>query len=260
MEVHHHAHTERNKWTHYFWEFLMLFLAVFAGFLAENLREQKAEQHHAKELAISFYSELKNDSIAIQNIQQNRLKRDSSFTYLKGYFRDSSINSSSKTFAIHFNYAFVVFATNLFEPNDAILHQLINSGTLRYFKSTEIQKLTGDLSVAIANVRTRNQFESNFLDMYILPYLIKHNDLEFFDQVNNRYKELLVYALAKYEHSNEIIPFHFNKPDVFDKTESLNLTGSYQQRCLGTSIKQYAAYQELNAKLLEKLRGEYDLK
>ena len=29
MEVHAHSHTARKKWTHYFWEFLMLFLAVF---------------------------------------------------------------------------------------------------------------------------------------------------------------------------------------------------------------------------------------
>ena len=35
MEVHHHSHTSRKKWMHYFWEFLMLFLAVFCGFLAE---------------------------------------------------------------------------------------------------------------------------------------------------------------------------------------------------------------------------------
>ena len=35
MEVHQHTHTPRKKWTHYFWEFLMLFLAVFCGFLAE---------------------------------------------------------------------------------------------------------------------------------------------------------------------------------------------------------------------------------
>ena len=32
MEVHAHAHTARKKWTHYLWEFLMLFLAVFCGF------------------------------------------------------------------------------------------------------------------------------------------------------------------------------------------------------------------------------------
>lgn len=36
MEVHHHAHHEGKKnWKSYFWEFLMLFLAVFCGFLAE---------------------------------------------------------------------------------------------------------------------------------------------------------------------------------------------------------------------------------
>ena len=39
MEVHHHAHTpdshrDKKKWTHYFWEFLMLFLAVFCGFFS----------------------------------------------------------------------------------------------------------------------------------------------------------------------------------------------------------------------------------
>ena len=34
MEVHAHSHTpQKEKWTHYFWEFLMLFLAVFCGFL-----------------------------------------------------------------------------------------------------------------------------------------------------------------------------------------------------------------------------------
>ena len=29
MEVHAHTHTERKQWTHYLWEFLMLFLAVW---------------------------------------------------------------------------------------------------------------------------------------------------------------------------------------------------------------------------------------
>ncbi|MBC7873641.1 MAG: hypothetical protein H7Y01_06585 [Ferruginibacter sp.] len=28
MEVHAHTHTARKKWTHYFWEFIMLFLVV----------------------------------------------------------------------------------------------------------------------------------------------------------------------------------------------------------------------------------------
>jgi hypothetical protein len=36
MEVHAHPHTSRKKWTHYFWEFFMLFLAVTLGFFVEN--------------------------------------------------------------------------------------------------------------------------------------------------------------------------------------------------------------------------------
>jgi hypothetical protein len=51
MEVHQHTHTPRKKWTHYFWEFLMLFLAVFCGFLAENQREHMIENKRAKQLA-----------------------------------------------------------------------------------------------------------------------------------------------------------------------------------------------------------------
>ena len=49
MEVHAHSHTPGKKWTHYFWEFLMLFLAVFCGFLAENQREHYVEHKRAKD-------------------------------------------------------------------------------------------------------------------------------------------------------------------------------------------------------------------
>src|SRR5882724_522556 len=45
METHaHHLHHAPGKkiW-HYFYEFLMLFLAVFSGFLAENWREHYVE-------------------------------------------------------------------------------------------------------------------------------------------------------------------------------------------------------------------------
>ena len=62
MEVHHHAHTARKKWTHYFWEFLMLFLAVFCGFLAENQREHFVEHQREKKYAASLLEDLKKDT------------------------------------------------------------------------------------------------------------------------------------------------------------------------------------------------------
>jgi hypothetical protein len=260
MEVHAHTHTTRKKWTHYFWEFLMLFLAVFCGFLAEYQLEHKIERDRAKELATSFYNELKRDSATIQTVQMNREKRDSAFTYLKKYFRDSSIINCSKAFSVNFSYAFIVFSPYLFEPKDAILVQLKNSGSLRYFKSMELQKLTGELSEAITNIRTRNEFESTFFDSYLMPYLLKHNDIEFYDKIRTRYTLFYFNALMQYEKSGEILPFQFNKPEDFDKSESVNITGLYQVRCYGTSARQYADYQKLNAQLLEELRKVYKLK
>ena len=62
MEVHAHTHTPRKKWTHYLWEFLMLFLAVFCGFWAENQREHMVENRREKEYMQSLIEDLKSDT------------------------------------------------------------------------------------------------------------------------------------------------------------------------------------------------------
>ncbi len=62
MEVHAHSHTARNKWTHYLWEFLMLFLAVFCGFLAENMREHQVEKLRGRQYILSFCEDLRTDT------------------------------------------------------------------------------------------------------------------------------------------------------------------------------------------------------
>jgi hypothetical protein len=73
MEVHHHSHPDsyrdkRKKWTHYFWEFLMLFLAVFCGFLAEYQLEHKIEKDRAKQYIVSLYEDLKSDTFRINQL------------------------------------------------------------------------------------------------------------------------------------------------------------------------------------------------
>jgi hypothetical protein len=259
MEVHHHPEVEKKGFKEYILEGLMIFLAVTMGFFAESLREHINERNNANDLAHSFYLELKRDSAAIQTVQMHRMKRDSSLTYLRKYFRDSAITNCSKTFSVNFMYGFEIFSPYVFEPKDGILNQLKNSGSLRYFKNMELQKLTGDLSEAIANIRTRNEFESNFMDAHLIPYLIKHNDMDFFGKVNSLQNLYLFNTLSQYEKSKTIFPFHFNKPQEFDKTESVNMVGSYQMICWGASIKQYTDYQKLNTELLKELRKEYDL-
>ena len=73
MEVHHHTHAPSNatnhrgkvKWSHYLWEFLMLFLAVFCGFLAENQREHYIEHQREKQFMRSMVEDLQSDTVEL---------------------------------------------------------------------------------------------------------------------------------------------------------------------------------------------------
>ena len=81
MEVHAHSHTPRRKWTHYFWEFLMLFLAVFCGFLAEYQLEHKIEHDREKQFIRSLVEDLSEDTITLaqltEDLQANVERMDS---------------------------------------------------------------------------------------------------------------------------------------------------------------------------------------
>src|SRR6186713_416946 len=75
MEVHAHTHTARKKWTHYFWEFLMLFLAVFCGFLAEYQLEHKIEKDREKQFIKMLFQDVKFDIASLSDINEARNKK-----------------------------------------------------------------------------------------------------------------------------------------------------------------------------------------
>lgn len=84
MEVHHHAHDpaaphHKKNWKSYFWEFLMLFLAVFCGFLAEYQLEHVIENSREKQFIQSFIEDLKID---IASIDRNLLFQDKRSTQI----------------------------------------------------------------------------------------------------------------------------------------------------------------------------------
>ncbi len=63
MEVHtHHRHSESNTWKTNLKEFLMLFLAVFCGTLAEYYLEHKVENDRAEKYMNSLVRDLKADT------------------------------------------------------------------------------------------------------------------------------------------------------------------------------------------------------
>jgi hypothetical protein len=261
MEVHAHTHTARKKWTHYFWEFLMLFLAVFCGFLAEYQLEHKIERDRAKELAKSLFEELKSDSIFIRVKYQNRVKQENALQYLRIYFRDSNITRLSKNFVINFHYGIAFRTPSIFEPRTVVLEQLKNSGSLRYFKSKELQKLIGDISVSINNINDRQALETSARAEYINPIIAKHNDYDFSEAVNQFGGNNVLDNMLEYEKRDTIIPFQLNNIEDFNPAVTSNVLGFFATSAMrGTRNIHFQKYIEVNAALLKELRKVYHIK
>jgi hypothetical protein len=260
MEVHHHAHHEGNKsWKSNLREFLMLFLAVFCGFLAEYQLEHRIEKERADELAKSFYQELKNDSITASLKVQNRLKQEKALAYMIKYFRDSSLTNTSKTFALNFEYGISFRTPTVFEPRTIMLEQLRNSGSLRYFKNEEFQKLTGDLTVAIKNIYSRQELENQNRLTYLNPIVIQHYDYAFDAEMKKDDKNIFD-GVMNYEKSNEIIPFHLNGIETIDRQNIVNILSFYNGNVTSSTRQIHIQkYIEINAALMKVLRDEYQL-
>ncbi|HEX5625081.1 MAG TPA: hypothetical protein VFX48_03610, partial [Saprospiraceae bacterium] len=222
--------------------------------------EHKIERDRAKELAKSFYQELKNDSITAGIKVQNRLKQEAALQYMIAYFRDSSLNQVPKEFAINFEYGISFLSPSQFEPRTIMLDQLRNSGSLRYFKNDEFQNLTGDLTVAIKNIYHRQELEGENRFQYINPIVIKHYDYQFDAEMKKDGKNIFE-GVMHYEQSDEVIPFTLNNPDQIDRKGITSLLSFYKENVVSSTRRTHIQkYIEINAKLLQLLREEYQLK
>ena len=141
MEVHAHpiaigSHTERKKWTHYFWEFFMLFIAVTAGFFMENLREHYVERQRAHEFAGLLIADLKKDTLMlVADIEQIDFVAPRIDTF-RTLAQTKNINDyPGGTWYYYARFTSWYFSYN---SNNATIEQLKSSGSLRYFKNKEV--------------------------------------------------------------------------------------------------------------------------
>ncbi len=137
MEVHSHTHSPRKKWTHYFWEFLMLFLAVFCGFLAENFREHQVEHQREKQFMISLVEDL-NEDIVVLNKQisdgtSDVAQMDSLITIL------SNKNSAKQGGRLYY-LGRTASRHDIFNYNNRTIEQMRNSGGFRLVRKQQVAK------------------------------------------------------------------------------------------------------------------------
>jgi len=255
MEVHHPHHpTHKKKWSEYIIEFVLLFTAVFLGFIAENIREHAVEQNRAKEFSASLVQDLQSDIIKINNqtktigfyiaVADSLLKL--SKTKLEGR------NASQFSFYSRFTYW-----TEHVSWNRSTFEQIKNSGSLRYFTNVDLMKKLLEYNAIVNNINSEvenNKIRGNMLltslNSIIDPQL--HQDLsQYFlatlDTMSTKTKEsFFSYKTGSLENKREKI------------MEMLNMV-IVNQRNHESRVDYFGQSSLLAAELIDTLKKEYHL-
>jgi hypothetical protein len=175
MEVHAHTHTPRKKWVHYFWEFLMLFLAVFCGFLAENIREHRVEKQRGRQYILSFYQDLKTDTGRFTGIIKSYEKRFAAFKNMQGCFNKLISGNQPDTCLLDLFFHSRNFDDLIY--TDGTLQQLKNAAGFRLLPKNDVDSILS---------------YDNLLRLYI------KGETGGFQDRQNRIRDI-IYSLTNYE-------------------------------------------------------------
>jgi hypothetical protein len=262
MEVHHHPdlHHEKKAWKEYILEGLMIFLAVTMGFFAETMRENISESGKAKELAKSLYQEVYADSVNMQYRLSLRMQKEHEINYFRKYVRDSSLVHLSNKFYPSFFWTFAVSAAIQFTPNDGVLNQLRNSGSLLYFKSIELQNSISSMNVVILNLRNRNSQEDAFIEGFLRPFMQKYYNFDWEDELTQYGRISGLQAILRSPGFRSAKFTQIRNVNNFDRGDAEALATHYMLLSRITKLLFYDPYIKANHHLLQVLRKEYHLK
>jgi len=130
MELHTHTHTERKRLKHYLFEFFMLFLAVFCGFLAENFREHQVEKVKERQYIRSLIEDVKLDISSLKlssAVRKRYINYYDSLVYLLKQNDKNTLNDI-------YYYARFLGRMDEFKYHDRTIQQLKSSGGLRLIR------------------------------------------------------------------------------------------------------------------------------
>lgn len=154
MEPHVHSHHgEKRTWKSLVQEFLMLFLAVFCGFLAEYYLEHRIEKERAEKYMSSLVSDLKADTAMIRRTIEIGQTVSSGLDSLQQnlyHFVDTK-ETVQNIYRQNFSYLKWILP----DFNDRTASQLKYSGNFRLIHNSHVSDLLANYWIEIAKI-TRN--------------------------------------------------------------------------------------------------------
>jgi hypothetical protein len=160
METHaHHLHKApgKNFW-HYFFEFFMLFLAVFCGFLAENFREDAVERRREKQYMRSMIADLKEDTSQYADVITFNTKRMVGLDSMLDKLNDSSLDAT----VLYYFMGKYVLPARRFDPSQRTLNQLKNAGGMRLIHQQDVSDSINSYDISINGLLSQQEATVNY--------------------------------------------------------------------------------------------------
>jgi len=137
MEVHHHGHVHaKKKWLEYLFQFFMLFLAVFCGFLAEYQLEHKIENDREKVYMENILEDLKADTAIYNQFAKNNYELFNSIDTLIQLVNSPERRQQVAKFA--FAARMILPRIRTLNITDRTYGEMKSSGALRLIRNKEV--------------------------------------------------------------------------------------------------------------------------
>jgi len=194
METHaNHSHKAPGKnFLHYFFEFLMLFLAVTLGFYAENLRDHFTERSRENAFMQSMVEDLKTDTTKISEMVARNSRCFTLVDSLITLMRTPDCDRFGQTM---YYYARIITTVNRrFELNDRTYEQMKSSGSLRMISDRAVSDSVLKYYSAQPNLRRQEDIQNERANSY-------------FDFAGN------VFDAAVFQEMMQVFPYGYKKPE-----------------------------------------------
>lgn len=245
MEVHHHSHHGKKKWTEYFWEFFMLFLAVTLGFLVENQREHYVEHQREQAYMKTLVQDIELDSRELNDCIAFRLKQEKRIDSLL-YFLTHHLDSLND---IYFFARWSTRTNDLFY-NDRTMQQLKNSGGLRLIRSAEVSE-----KIILYDARIRQ------IIGYRQP--LENESRQALRQIYSKVMDGAVFNNMLSEDPNVFAIRPLNNPKLFSSNpeliNELVMSAQYLKSIYTVTRRNDAALIEFGKELITLIKKEYNL-
>jgi len=247
MEVHHHPdlHHKEKKFKEFFLEFVMIFLAVTLGFIAENIRESISNHEQEKHYVQSFINNMTEDTATMHIILRENNKKEDSLKKMIALVPADFSKAENRVKLYNYCSANVGYYA-LFKSNDATMNQLRNSG-LELIKKGHAADSIASYDVKLKIIYASEVLYTKATDAALdaaqqVLDLSSSNDTTYFD-TSKGFKNKM---LPLFEDNTSSLPRFFNKIDF-----EIGATQNYI-----FNIQRVLPYAE---RLIAYLKKEYDI-